>query len=182
MPILATDAFLAAIGDDVVIGEFIRSDVSSRAGNFIQLVDFETPDIVYLVQSTFERVAANADEVSLMFYDRLFDQYPEVKPLFAGVDMANQRAMLMQAIASTVHAMHDADKIRGPLHELGRRHIAYGVKLIHYKAVGECLIWALEKFFGSDFVPELYIAWKETYGILARMMIEGSMEVPGGSQ
>jgi serine/threonine protein kinase/hemoglobin-like flavoprotein/class 3 adenylate cyclase len=174
--ILATDAFCAGVGERITLGRHIEPELGSRSGRLVQVVDFRTPDQVYLVQSTFERVASRADEFATIFYDRMFEIYPDVKALFTGVDMRVQRHMLMQSIDSVVRAMHDIDAIREPLHNLGRRHVAYGVKLMHYKYVGEALLWALEQFFGTDLVPELYVAWMETYGQIARLMIEGSME------
>jgi hypothetical protein len=46
-----------------------------------------TPEQVTLVQQSFAQVAPIADQAAAMFYDRLFEIAPAVKPLFPS-DMA----------------------------------------------------------------------------------------------
>ena len=48
-----------------------------------------TPEQVGLVQQSFAQVAPIADKAAEIFYDRLFEVAPAVKPLFSG-DMAEQ--------------------------------------------------------------------------------------------
>src|SRR5690606_40058636 len=46
---------------------------------------------VFLLQSTFEQIAPNADAVAQSFYDRLFALNPELKRLFVHTDMVVMR-------------------------------------------------------------------------------------------
>ena len=56
-----------------------------------------TPDQVKLVQQSFAQVAPIADKAAEIFYGRLFEIAPAVKPLFHG-DLAAQRRKLMAAL------------------------------------------------------------------------------------
>ncbi|RFB99401.1 hypothetical protein B5K08_02365 [Rhizobium leguminosarum bv. trifolii] len=38
---------------------------------------------ISLVQQSFKKLVPRADQVGLMFYGRLFETFPEVRPLFA---------------------------------------------------------------------------------------------------
>ena len=60
-----------------------------------------TPDQVKLVQQSFGAVAPIADTAAALFYERLFETAPAVKPLFHG-DMAEQRRKLMATLATVV--------------------------------------------------------------------------------
>ena len=60
-----------------------------------------TPEQVTLVQQTFGQVAPIADKAAEIFYDRLFEVAPTVKPLFQG-DIAEQRRKLIAMLAVVV--------------------------------------------------------------------------------
>ena len=59
-----------------------------------------TPQQIDLVQSSFAKVAPIADAAAALFYGRLFELAPGVKPLFRG-DMTEQGRKLMMTLASS---------------------------------------------------------------------------------
>ena len=130
-----------------------------------------TPEKIELVQTTWAKVAPNAAQVAVLFYDRLFEIAPEVKPLFKS-DMQEQGKKLMQMLATAVNGLKDLEAIVPAVQSLGARHEAYGVKAEHYDSVAAALLYTLGKGLGDDFTPEVEAAWTETYGILAGVMIE----------
>ena len=69
-----------------------------------------TPHQVDLVQSSFAKVAPIADAAAAMFYGRLFEIAPEVKPLFHG-DMAEQRRKLMTTLGVVVNGLKNLDAV-----------------------------------------------------------------------
>lgn len=128
-----------------------------------------TPDQVALVQSSFEKVRPIADTAAQLFYDRLFEIAPEVRPLFTG-DMREQGRKLMTMLATAVASLDKLEKIVPAIQELGRRHASYGVREEHYGPVGEALLWALERGLGNDFTPDVKDAWAAVYTILSQTM------------
>lgn len=120
-----------------------------------------------LVSDSFTKVAPIAETAAELFYGRLFEIAPETKSLFKRTDMKEQGRKLMQTLATAVGALYSLEQIIPVVEDLGRRHIAYGVKKEDYDSVGEALLWALEQGLGEDFTSEVEEAWAEVYGTLA---------------
>lgn len=132
-----------------------------------------TPEQVGLVQSTWARLAPSADHVAVLFYGRLFEIAPEVKPLFKS-DMTEQGNKLMTMIAVAVNGLPKLETIVPAVQDMGVRHNEYGVEPEHYDSVGAALLWTLEQGLGDDFTPEVKAAWTETYVTLATVMKEAA--------
>jgi hemoglobin-like flavoprotein len=126
-----------------------------------------------LVQSTFAKVAPIADAAAAMFYARLFELDPSLRPLFT-TDLAEQGRKLMQMIAVAVNGLDRLDELVPAVRQLGVRHARYGVKDQHYDTVAEALLWTLERGLGSDFTPAVRDAWTTVYGVLATTMKEAA--------
>lgn len=134
-----------------------------------------TPEKIALVQGSFKKVAPIAGPAADIFYDKLFEIAPQVRPLFPE-DMTDQKKKLMQMLAIAVNGLTNLDGIVGAVQDLGRRHNGYDVTPEHYAYVGEALIFTLGKGLGDDFTPETKDAWVETYGILSSVMIDAQKE------
>ncbi len=131
---------------------------------------------IELVQSSWNSVVPIKDTAADLFYDRLFDIAPELKPLFKG-DMAEQKNKLMQTLGVMVSTLKDLDSLVPVLKDLGAKHVAYGVEDIHYGKVGKALLWTLEKGLGSYFTPETKTAWTKVYTVASSVMQEGAKSV-----
>ena len=129
-----------------------------------------TPDQIDLVQSSFAKVAGIADVAADLFYARLFEIAPEVKPLFRN-DMREQGRKLMMTLGVVVGGLKNLEAIAPAAKALAVKHVGYGVKAGHYRPVGEALIWTLEKGLGEDFSPKVKDAWIAAYGLLSGVMI-----------
>ena len=135
-----------------------------------------TPEQIELVQTTWAKVAPNADQVAVLFYDRLFEIAPEVQPLFKS-DMREQGRKLMQMLSVAVNGLPRLESIVPAVQEMGVRHIDYQVKPEHYDSVGAALLWTLEQGLGEDFTPEVKQAWTDTYVTLATVMKDAAAMV-----
>jgi hemoglobin-like flavoprotein len=129
-----------------------------------------TPEQVKSVQESFAKVAPIADQAAALFYNRLFEIAPEVKPLFRG-DMTEQGRKLMKTLIIVVNGLDKLQTILPAASVLAKRHVSYGVKPSHYTPVGAALLWALQRGLGSDWTPELEGAWSSAYTTLANFMI-----------
>ena len=126
---------------------------------------------IELVRSTWKPVSQDPAAAASLFYTRLFEIAPEVRPMFKG-DMAAQGKKLMQMLNIAVENMHRVDQIVPALKDLGARHRDYGTKPEHYDVVGGALIDTLAAALGDDFTPEAKAAWEKTYGAVASVMKE----------
>ena len=136
-----------------------------------------TPEQVTMVQESFKKVVPIAGTAADLFYNRLFEIAPEVRPLFPD-DLAEQKKKLIAMLATAVTNLHQVDKILPAVEDLGKRHVAYGVTDKMYEPVGAALLWTLEQGLGPDFTPELKGAWTETYMTLAGVMQKAAATVP----
>jgi hypothetical protein len=86
-----------------------------------------TPAQIELIQQSFARLAPISDKAAALFYDRLFETAPEVKPLFRG-DMTKQGRKLMATLALVVNGLNKLDAILPAASVLAKRHVGYGGK------------------------------------------------------
>jgi nitric oxide dioxygenase len=129
-----------------------------------------TPDQIKLVQQSFTQVEPIADTAASIFYERLFEITPAVKPLFHG-DMAEQRRKLMATLATVVEGLADIEAVLPAASALAKRHVGYGVKPEHYDSVGAALLWTLERGLGERWTSELAAAWSAAYATLSGFMV-----------
>ena len=130
---------------------------------------------IKLVQETFAKVEAGPADAAAIFYGRLFDIAPDLRPLFKG-DMKAQGRKLMTMIKTAVNGLDDVGALILPLQDLGRRHVGYGVKDADYDTVAAALLWTLEKGLGDDWTGETRDAWSTVYTLLARVMTGAGAE------
>jgi hemoglobin-like flavoprotein len=124
---------------------------------------------IELVQGSFAVIAPIADDAAALFYRRLFEIDPGLRPMFKD-DMTEQRKKLMHMLTAAVKGLPRLDRLVPVVEDLGRRHAKYGVSDEHYETVGRALLWTLEKGLGSAFTPDVKEAWATVYGVLASTM------------
>ena len=125
---------------------------------------------VALVQDSFKKVAPISEVAAELFYGRLFEVAPQVKPMFRG-DMKEQGRKLMATLGVVVTGLTRLETVLPAASALAKQHVAYGVKAEHYPIVGGALLWTLEKGLGDAWTPELAAAWTAAYGTLSGYMI-----------
>ncbi len=128
-----------------------------------------TPRQKELVQSSWAQVVPIADTAASLFYGRLFELDPSLKPLFTS-DIKEQGRKLMTMITVAVKGLDDLNALVPAVQALGKRHTGYGVKDEHYATVATALLWTLEKGLGDAWNDEVKEAWVAVYTILADTM------------
>jgi hemoglobin-like flavoprotein len=126
-----------------------------------------------LIRVSFAAVKPIADTAAALFYGRLFDLDPSLRPMFKR-DLEEQGRMLMQVIGVAVASLDRVETLVPVLHDLGRRHGDYGVRDEHYGTVAEALLWTLQTGLGGKFTPDVRDAWVTVYGVLAGTMQAGA--------
>lgn len=132
-----------------------------------------TPSQIALIQSSWAKVVPIQDTAAALFYNRLFELDPSVRPLFKG-DIKDQGRKLMMTLNTVVQGITHLDPLVPAVQEMGRRHATYGVESRHYDTVAAALLWTLEQGLGPDFTPEVRAAWTEAYTVLATVMKDGA--------
>jgi len=135
-----------------------------------------TPAQKVLVKESWEMVLPIKEAAAEMFYGRLFEVYPEVKPYFKG-DMTEQGAKLMAMLNTAVNGLDNLEALLEPLKKMGANHVGYGVKNEDYDKVGNAFLWTLDKGLGDAFTDDVRDAWLITYTTVADVMKSGADSV-----
>ena len=109
-----------------------------------------TANDIALVRASFAKVLPIKDAAADLFYNRLFEIAPQLRPMFPA-DLKAQKTKLMAMIAAAVGGLHDLKTLVPHVKALGARHAGYGVTVAHYAIVGEALMWTLERGLGDAF-------------------------------
>lgn len=128
-----------------------------------------------LVQSTFAKVAPIAPQAAEIFYNKLFELDPALKPLFKG-DITEQGTKLMTMLAAAVKGLDDLGALVPVVQDLGRRHTGYGVTDEMYDTVAAALLSTLEAGLGDAWNDEVKDAWVAVYTVLATTMKDAAAE------
>jgi hemoglobin-like flavoprotein len=129
-----------------------------------------TPEQNDLIRKTWQRVEAIGDPAAELFYERLFEADPTIRALFVRTDMVAQRRKLLQALGLVVGSLDRLDSLVPVLEELGRRHVAYGVRKGHYTLVGAALLWTFDRGLGDDWTRDAEEAWAQAYALVSGIM------------
>lgn len=130
---------------------------------------------------------AGRPELAERFYERLFELQPGARALFP-TDLAAQQQKFRHTL-QTVLAMVDAAVLQGEpadsafprgvnselerqLAQMGLRHQAYGALPVHYAAVGEALLHALDQVETQPLDATERAAWIRLYAWISARMLD----------
>jgi len=131
---------------------------------------------IRLVRDSYAEIAQVSGPVALLFYGRLFELAPEVRPMFKQ-DTEVQGRKLMDMISTLVDHLDRFEELDPVLRALGQRHAGYGVRPDHYATVSGALIWALGQALDNGFSPELKAAWSAAIEAASAVMKQGAAEL-----
>lgn len=126
-----------------------------------------------IVQQSFAQILPNAEQLAALFYDRLFQLDPDLRPLFQS-DLEQQQKKFIQTLEIAVHGLYNLRVMVPVLQRLAIRHIDYGVRSEHYDTVGEALIWTLEQGLADRFTGKERTSWVALYDFIASVMTEAA--------
>ncbi len=134
-----------------------------------------TPDQVYLIRKSFAEIARREHISALVFYRRLFEIDPALRPLFT-TDIEEQAAKLTEMLGVLIAMLERPVGLELELKAMGARHVGYGVKDAHYATVGQALLDMLAEVLDEQFTPQVKEAWTTLYGVVEATMKEGAGE------
>ncbi len=140
------------------------------------MLDQHTIDII---KSTVPALKAHGLDITTTFYKNMFEQNPEVAPLF---DMNKQKSGEQpKALAMTVLAaaqnVDNLGAIMPVVQRIAIRHCDCGVKEQHYPIVGKHLLEAIKQVLGEAATDEIIDAWAKTYEVIAQVFIDAEKEI-----
>jgi hemoglobin-like flavoprotein len=130
-----------------------------------------------LVRESFHSISDSTGPLALLFYARLFELDPNLRPMFHQ-DIVVQGRKLMSMLAAVVANLDDLDRLSPTLRAMGQRHIGYGVHPEHYREVKSALLWTFGQVLDTDFYPEVRAAWSAVIDAISTTMQAGAAELP----
>ena len=130
------------------------------------------PDIL---RSSFELVIDRRPDLTLRFYEILFERYPQLQRLF-GRDRTLQSKMLAEALAAVIDHLEDPPWLQTTLGALGAKHVGYGVTDEMYDMVGDALLATLGEVADEAWTPAVAAQWAMAFGAISSMMKAGARE------
>jgi len=126
-----------------------------------------------LVRGTLEAISEYSGAVVRLFYGRLFEIAPQVRPLFK-TEIGEQSRRLAEMLGAITASLDHFEEFRPILAELGRRHVEYSVRPEHYELLRTALMWAFGNALGVQFDRETRCAWETLIGIVSAEMLAGA--------
>jgi len=108
-----------------------------------------------------------------VFYSKLFFDMPHLENLFHN-SKNTQAKKLVDMLSVIVGRLDNLEELMGEIQQLATRHVQYGVKEQHYKAVGTALLWTLQQGLGKDWDEKVKEAWTSCFQTLSDIMINAS--------
>lgn len=125
----------------------------------------------------------NGRGVALTFYDQLFEQHPEIKPLFkqSSEEMIDKLVGVLELVVfsfedkgKNLYALQESLMI--PLRDLGRKHEEKGVRPEHYPIANALLLYSIEKEIGSVVFNEIRETWQCALDHITAAMLNTSLD------
>ena len=138
-----------------------------------------TAEQIHLVRKSFAGLRGKETVASLVFYRRLFELAPEVRPLFH-TDIEEQGRKLMDMLGFALSRLEKLPELEAALEELGERHTGHGATEEHYPVVGRALLDMLAETLGRGFTPAVREAWTALYGFCAAAMLRSPAAAAAG--
>ena len=143
------------------------------------MLDQKTIDII---KSTVPVLKSNGLEITKTFYKNMFEQNPEVKPLFNmnKQESEEQPKALAMAILAVAQNIDNLEAIKPVVNRIGVIHCNAKVQPEHYPIVGKHLLGAIKEVLGDAATDEVLSAWGEAYGVIAQVFIDVEKDIYAG--
>jgi nitric oxide dioxygenase len=141
------------------------------------------------VKSTAPVLAQHGYTIIQRFYERLFQDHPELKNLFnmRHQERGEQQRALAGAVLAYATHIENLPALASAVERITHKHASLNVRPEQYAVVGEKLLGAIKEVLGDAATPAIIGAWGEAYGQLADIMIQAEARLydqaaarPGG--
>lgn len=142
-----------------------------------------------IVKAITPAVAENAEVITRNFYQRMFQENPEVKAYFnqAHQHSGGQQKALAGAICAYFTHIDNLEALGPAVELIAQKHCSLGIAPEHYPIVGKHLLAAIKDVMGEAVNDEVVVAVTEAYQQLATVCINREQQIyteqrqtPGG--
>lgn len=129
---------------------------------------------IEIIKSTVPALQAHGLDITKTFYKNMFEQNPEVMPLFNMDRQASgeQPKALAMAVLAAAQNIENLEAILPVVNKIAEKHCNSMVQEEHYPIVGGHLLGAIKEVLGDAATDEIIDAWGQAYGVIAKIFID----------
>src|SRR4051812_35970999 len=128
-----------------------------------------------VVAATAAVVAEHAEQITALFYPRMFDEHPQLLRVFNQGNQATgeqSRALAASVVAYAVQLVDSAaPSFQHVMRRIAHKHMSLGIRPEQYTIVGHHLLGAVGEVLGDAVTPEVADAWNEVYWLFATQLV-----------
>jgi len=113
---------------------------------------------IALVNAAAGHLAQDADENAALFFGRLFDIAPYLRPQF-GDDLRSEGRALVGRLCGLTASLERFEHAAAELAALAEENLRSGLTEAHYDIIASALLWTLERSLGTLYTEEMNNAW-----------------------
>ncbi|MGB1238857.1 MAG: globin domain-containing protein [Pseudomonadales bacterium] len=125
-----------------------------------------------LIERSFERLKRADVHFAEYFYDCLFQMAPLIKPMFKS-DRKVLEMHFHALITTAVEQIHQFDRLRDTLFDLGAKHRDFNVEESQFSIVKSAFLLSIEYQLKAHSNRETITAWGKYFDQIAQIMIAG---------
>lgn len=132
---------------------------------------------IAVVKSTIPALTGAGTALTAHFYDRMFENNPELKELFNMSNQRNgdQREALFNAICAWATHLETPEALLGAVEKIAQKHTSFNIQPAQYAIVGHHLLETIREMLNP---PQAVLdAWGKAYGALADIFIHREAEI-----
>lgn len=143
-----------------------------------------------IVKATVPLLESGGETLTTHFYQKMLEEYPQVRPLFNPAHQASGAQPRALANGLLMYARHidELEQLGDLLSKIINKHVALQILPEHYPIVGSCLLSAIREVLGAEIATdEVLQAWGNAYQQLADILIgaesrlyDEKAQAPGG--
>ena len=127
-----------------------------------------------IIKSTVPALREHGVEITTTFYNRMFENNPEIKAMFNmdKQESGEQPKALAMAVLAAAQNIDNLEAILPAVQKMCKAHVNANVKPEHYPIIGENLLAAIKEVLGDAATEEILNAWAEAYEAIAKVFIQ----------
>ena len=106
------------------------------------------------------------------FYQLMFEQHPELRPLFPET-MRQQNAALLSMLDNVINGLEFIDELEETLIKLGKRHQKIGIQAEMYDVFVDTVVESAKQSSNNTLTENEIISWKSAFREMSDIMIKG---------
>jgi nitric oxide dioxygenase len=132
------------------------------------------PQSIAVIKATVPVLQEHGEALTRLFYQRMFENNPEVKAFFnqAHQHAGSQQRALAAAVCAYAENIDNPAVLADAVELIAQKHASLGIQAEHYPIVGQNLLAAIKELLGDAATDDIINAWAEAYQALATIFIE----------